>query len=221
MASTMLKECAKPKEPSGISPKNLMKWTVIAAVNNQEVLRSCLLSSPEISSASEVILQTGFTSAAGAYNAGIEKAKTDLLVFVHQDVYLPEGWVASVEKALEVLSKKDPQWGVLGVWGVKRSGEGVGYLYCAGLMRKLGQAFDDAPEVRSLDEVVLIIRKSSGLRFDESLPGFHMYGTDICLEAKRQGMKCHAISAFCVHNTNGYKMLPVQFWQSYFLMRRK
>ncbi|MDB6111215.1 MAG: hypothetical protein JWR69_2965 [Pedosphaera sp.] len=210
-----------PTEPATTSPKNALKWTVIVAVNNQEVLRSSLLSSPEISSASEVILQTGFTSAAAAYNAGIEKARTDLLVFVHQDVYLPAGWVAALEKALDVLSKQDPQWGVLGVWGVKRSGDGVGYLYCAGLMQKLGREFEDAPEVRSLDEVLLIVRKSSGLRFDEEMPGFHMYGTDLCLEAQRRGMKCHAISAFCVHNTNGYKMLPLDFWQCYFRMRRK
>jgi hypothetical protein len=198
-----------------------MKWSVICATNNENVLNSCLLSSPEIRSAAEVILQRGFFSAAAAYNAGIEKSGADILVFAHQDVYLPEGWVASLKKAVEMLSKTDPQWAVLGIWGVDRSGAGVGNLYCAGLMRTLGESFAVPKEVRSLDEAVLIIRKSSGVRFDENMPGFHMYGTDICQEANRQGMKSYAISAFCIHNTNGYKMLPWEFWKCYFIMRRK
>ena len=75
--------------------------------------------------------------------------------------------------------------------------------------------------MESLDEVVLILRKSSGLRFDPHLAGFHMYGADICLEARRQGRKCYAIAAFCVHNTNQYGMLPFQFWRAYLAMRRK
>lgn len=198
-----------------------MKWSVISATNNEQVLKSCLLSSPEIGSAAEVILQRGFSSAASAYNAGIEKAKTDILVFPHQDVYLPQGWVAAVENAVAAVSTRDRRWAVLGIWGVERSGEGVGNLYCAGLGQRLGEAFAAPKEVRSLDEVLLIVRKSSGIRFDESLPGFHMYGTDICQEANRQGMKSYAISAFCIHNTNGYKLLPWGFWKCYLMMRRK
>jgi hypothetical protein len=194
---------------------------VISAVNNESVLRSCLLSSPEIGSASEVILQTGFHSAAEAYNAGIEKATSDVLVLVHQDVYLPKGWIDRVQDALEAIAANDPQWAVAGVWGGKQAREFTGHLYCAGLMRVLGKPIAQPVEVTSLDEVLLVLRKSSGLRFDNRLKGFHMYGTDICLEAKARGLKSYAISAFCVHNTNGYGMLPLDFWKSYFFLRRK
>lgn len=199
----------------------LPNWSLVSAVNNEVVLKSCLLSSPDIRLASEVILQTGYSSAAAAYNAGIEKAKTDVVVFAHQDVYFPEGWIAAVQKALEMLSRRDPEWAVAGIWGVTSSGEYVGHLYCAGLQRTLGSSAEDAIEVRSLDEVVLIVRKSSGVRFDERLTGFHMYGTDLCLEAKRRGMRSYAISAFCIHNTNGYRMLPLDFWKGYFFLRSK
>jgi hypothetical protein len=107
------------------------------------------------------------------------------------------------------------------VWGIKRSGVYIGHVYSSGLKRNLGDSFEEPVEVESLDEVVLILRKSSGLRFDEMLPGFHMYGTDICLEARRQSMRRYAISAFCIHNSNGYASLPAQYWRSYWLMRRK
>jgi hypothetical protein len=198
-----------------------MEWSVISAVNNEAVLRSCLLSSPDIQSASEVILQTGYHSAAAAYNAGIAKATSDVLVLVHQDVYLPAGWIAKVQGALASLARKDPQWAVAGVWGGKSGGNFTGHLYCAGLMRVLGKPSEDVREVTSLDEVLLILRKSSGVCFDERLRGFHMYGTDICLEAKARGLKSYAISAFCVHNTNGYRLLPLDFWKSYLFLRRK
>jgi hypothetical protein len=167
------------------------------------------------------MLQRGYSSAAHAYNIALETAQTDLVLFAHQDVYLPEGWFDSLERSLDLLSVTDPRWGVLGVWGITNSGLGVGYLYCAGVMRTLGEAFDGVAEVQSLDEVLLIVRKGSGIRFDEHLPGFHLYGTDICLEARRRGMKCYAISSLCVHNTNGYDLLPLQFWRNCLFIRRK
>ncbi len=198
-----------------------MNWALVSAVNNNQVLNTSLLNSPDVQSASEVLLQRGYSSAGVAYNAAIEQSKSELIVFAHQDVFFPEGWIASVRKALQLLSKTDPEWGVLGVWGIKPSGHRSGHLYCTGLMKLLGNSFEGVEEIRSLDEVVLIVRRSSGLRFDERLPGFHMYGTDICLKAQRRGMKCYAISAFCIHNTNGYNMLPLQFWTNYLFMRNK
>ena len=199
---------------------SVMDWTVVSATNNEEVLRNCLLNSPDISEASEVILQRGYNSAAAAYNQAIDKAQSDLLVFVHQDVYLPQGWLTSVRRTIELLSKIDPNWGILGVYGVNKPNDGTGFLYCAE-NGTLGHAFEGVREVRTLDELLLIMRKSSNLRFDEQLPGFHMYGTDICLEARRQGMRSYAISAFCIHNTSGYRMLPLQFWRCYLFMRKK
>jgi len=198
-----------------------MNWSLISAVNNQDVLERCLLNSQEAQRAQEVILQRGFTSAASAFNDGIRRAGTDLLVFAHQDVYLPEGWTERAEKALGQLTQTDPNWAVAGIWGVKPSGEPAGHLFCASLNQVLGRRYEGGLEVQSLDEVLLILKKSSGVKFDEQLPGFHMYGTDVCLEARKRGRKSYAISALCIHNTNGYDLLPLQFWRCYVFMRRK
>ena len=197
-----------------------MKCSVISAVNDESVLRTSLLDSPGIRSANEVILQRGYASAASAYNVAIRKASSDLLVFMHQDVYLPEGWIDLVTKAADALSVQDPDWGVIGVWGMVDSQRRAGYLYWTG---DYGweRPFEGVKEVKSLDEVVLIFRKSSGLMFDEQLPGYHLYGTDICMEARRQGKKSYAISAFCIHNTNIGDVLPLEFWKCYLFMRRK
>ena len=201
--------------------KSYQNWTLITAVNDEATLNSCLLSSPDVRFAQDVLIQRGYTSAAEAYNAAIDKARTDLLIFVHQDMYLPEGWICRIQDEISVLSESDPNWGVLGVWGRRVSGEGFGFVYDGSWQIVLGNDFQGGMQVDSLDEVVLIFRKSVGIRFDSHIPGFHMYGTDICYEAKRRGRNCYAIAAFCIHNTRQYGFLPWQFWQSYLAMRRK
>lgn len=198
-----------------------MNWTVIAAVNNEVVLKSCLLSSPDLRASAQVLTQTGHARLGAAYNQGIDRAASEWLVFAHQDIYFPAGWFAAAERAIATLAHQDPAWGVLGAWGIDASRRSAGYLYCTALGRRLGHPFEGAKEVQSLDEVVLIIRKSSGLRFDQDLPAFHLYGTDICLEAARRDLRSYAIAAFCIHNSNSYKFLPLEYWRCYFYLRRK
>jgi glycosyltransferase involved in cell wall biosynthesis len=202
-----------------------MECSIVAAVNDEAVLNNCLLRSPDVQAAADLIIERGHSSASAAYNAGIDKAKADLLIFVHQDVYFPPGWLGQLERALQQLDRQDRNWGVVGAWGPVRrdgrSGPNVGHIYWTGIGVPAGKHFDGGVEVETLDEVILILRKSSGLRFDPALPGFHMYGTDICLEAESRGRKNYVVSALCVHNTSLYAMLPKAFWKSYRFVRRK
>ncbi len=62
-----------------------------------------------------------------------------------------------------------------------------------------------------LDELLLVIRRSSGLSFDDGLPSFHLYGADICLQAQMGGMKSYIITAFCIHNSNGVRYLSLEY----------
>src|SRR5262249_4672123 len=68
--------------------------TVVAAVSDEAVLRANLLSSPCLAPGSphEVLLFRGAKSAAEALNRGLEQAKHSVVVYAHQDVYLPRGW---------------------------------------------------------------------------------------------------------------------------------
>jgi hypothetical protein len=145
----------------------------------------------------------------------------DLLMFVHQDVYLPPGWVMALQATLQWLQQTDPNWGVIGVFGVGKDGSRRGHVYSTGLGAELGEQFSTPMEAISLDELLLITRRTSGLRFDDGLPGFHLYGTDICLEAAKRGMKNYIVPAFCIHNSNGLKYLPKPFWEAYLYIRNK
>lgn len=198
-----------------------MNWSVITACNNEAVLNNCLRASPGVAAAQEVKVLRGFASSAKAYNAGIESATADVLVLAHQDVYFPVGWDLQLADAVRRLEEVDSQWGVLGVMGITRTGVPKGYLYCTGLQRVIGAPFSAPVECSTLDEVVLVVRRASGLRFDEKLPGFHLYGTDVCYAARANGFRSYVFSAFCVHNTSGLTFLPWTFWQGYFYLRRK
>jgi hypothetical protein len=145
----------------------------------------------------------------------------DVVVFAHQDVFLPDGWAKKLSYCIGVLTDRDPDWGVIGLYGVTESGNGAGHVSSVGLRRFVGGPFSEPIEVRTLDEMVLIIRRAGGLRFDEQLPGFHLYGTDICMEATARGMRNYAVPCFAVHNSRGIKRLPLSFWLSYMYLRRK
>ena len=196
-------------------------WSLITAVNDEAVLNGTLLKSPAIDGSCQVITKHGFSSAGRAYNAGIAEAKSEILVFTHQDVYLPKNWSDRLTDALNELEAVDPRWGVLGVYGISRSEKGEGHVYSTGLARTLGQPFKGPVEAVSLDELVLIMRRSANLSFDKEFPGFHLYGTDICMEAEKRGLKNYIVPAFCIHNSNGIQYLPIPFWRSYLYLRKK
>lgn len=195
--------------------------TFVAAVNDREVLRRNLLASPCLRNphSHQVIVQEGFSSASKAYNDAIAKAENDLVILVHQDMWFPDAWLHQLEEAMGALQNIDPNWGVLGCWGVTGSGVYRGHIYSSGL-GILGDKFTTPLPIQTLDEIVLILRRRSGLRFDETLPNFHFYGTDICMRAASHGLNCYAISAFCVHNTAQIVTLPADFYRCYYHIKR-
>ncbi len=188
--------------------------TFVVAVNNYEILRNNLLASPcfQVPHQHHLLLQENFPSAAKAYNDAIEKSPNDLMIFCHQDVFLPQAWLSQVQRALDHLESDDPSWGVLGCSGITVDQHMWGHVYSSGL-GVIGERSLKPVPIQTLDEIVLIFRKSSGLRFDETLPHFHLYGADICLRAAELGKRSYGISAFCVHNTDLNLVLPKEFYE--------
>jgi len=189
--------------------------TFIVAVNDTSVYEKNFLSSPCLRDRHyQIIPMFGYPSAARAYNEGIRRARHDMVIFAHQDLFLPESWMDCLQKSLTYLEREDPRWGVLGCYGISADGRPQGYLHTTG-WGLVGSPLAFPAEVRTLDEILLIIRRSSGLRFDESLPHYHFYGTDICLASAAGGRRCYAVPAFCLHNTNQILFLPKEFYTCY------
>jgi len=190
--------------------------TFVVPVNDEELYKNNFLVSPLFSRdfPHQILIQRNFPSAAKAYNSAIDHASNDLIVFAHQDIVLPWLWLDDLKKSLDYLKETDPLWGVLGCIGVtKKYDKWAASLYCTSNMRKY-PPFEYPTPVQTLDEIVLILRRSSGLRFDDNLPHFHFYGTDICMAAASRGRTCYAIPAFCLHNSNKIGLFPKEFFES-------
>lgn len=200
------------------------KLTIAVAVNDINVLRKNLFLSPRVlnsESDNQLIIKQNYSSASLAYNSAIEEAENDIIIFVHQDVYLPECWFSDLNQSISYLETRGIEWGVLGCCGSRKFAKAsVGQVYTNGVGIH-GVAISQPEIVDTLDEIVLIIRRSSGLRFDPTLPHFHLYGTDLCISAKSKGMACYAIPAFCIHNTNQILKLPREYWVCYQYIKKK
>jgi hypothetical protein len=195
--------------------------SVVACVNNDNVLEKNLLRSPAIDSGEvDLIIRRGQKSASVAYNQGLASAKTEYVAFVHQDVYLPGPWLGNVAQAVAQLADLDPNWAVLGIYGVRSDGQHVGSVWCSGLKRRLGDYLSRPTSVESVDELAFVVRRDSDCHFDEGLPGFHLYGTDIIQIARSHSKRSYVAYNPVVHNTTGWYELG-GYAPAYNYMRRK
>ncbi|MGZ8941327.1 MAG: glycosyltransferase [Methylobacter sp.] len=198
-------------------------YTFAVAVNNKETLRKNLFLSPGLQENHnhQVLIKENYPSASLAYNSAIDEAQNEIIIFIHQDIYLPETWFSDISRCLSYFEEKKINWGVLGCFGSgKAVGAGLGRVYTTGLGLH-GRKINKPEPVETLDEIILIIRKSSGLKFDPYLPHFHLYGADLCMSAKDKGMTNFAFQGLCVHNTNQLLSLPKEFYDCYSYVKRK
>ena len=180
---------------------------IVTACNDDDLLAKCLAASPDVKSGRQVVHAERSAKTAGqAYNRGLDVAGSDAryVVFAHQDIYFPAGWFDKLEAAIDDLEARDEPWGVIGVWGIRPDGGYAGRVWCSGAGKEHVAELKDgevAAEVMSIDEIVIVVNPRTGLRFDDALPGFHLYATDVILEARKMGLKAFAINAPVVHNS--------------------
>lgn len=186
-----------------------IKLRFVTCASNLEVLGERLLASPCLHRAGNPLAAYfNVASAAHGFNAAMAAAhndqhdltgQTSWLVWVHQDVFLPQGWDTTFTLALTVALQRFPKLAVAGVYGVIGAG---------GDARRAGHVLDRGallrePEplpclVDSLDELLFAVRIDSGLKLDSAL-GFDFYATDLVLQAQEQGWQCAAVDAYCEH----------------------
>lgn len=175
--------------------------TFLTLVNDREQYARCKESlGPPAEDAREFVVvepnARGWNAAQGL-NHGLDACKTDWVVCVHQDVLFGRGWISRMTALLPSLPASVA---VVGVVGTRADGRFRGHI-----LDPNGHCYwGPLPaEVLVLDESVLVLRRASGLRFDEQVPGFHCYGADLCLQARAQGLKVMAVDAPVRHLSTG------------------
>jgi cellulose synthase/poly-beta-1,6-N-acetylglucosamine synthase-like glycosyltransferase len=194
----------------------LTAFTFVVPVGNEDVLRTCLLSSTLFRTPSqhELLLQRGARSAAEAFNNGIDRAANDLIVCLHQDVVLPDLWPERFASELAKLNTGTEPVGVVGCAGITGQGRAAAHIYRHD--REFYPNIELPAEVETLDELLICFRKSSGLRFDEKLPSFFGYAIDLCLEAISRGMQNFVVDAPCFHQARSREgRMPKGFFSNW------
>lgn len=203
-------------------PTTVTKFTFSVCVSHEEVLHANLLASPDLQQdrSHTILLGTSATSAAAIHNQALERAQTDWVICAHQDVYLPKNWIARFLQRLNEAEAKLGKLSVVGVYGIAGEpscDDRAGHVLDRS--RMLNEPTPLPSLVHSLDELLIAIRCDSGLRFDPGL-GWHLYGTDLCLEAQKRGLQSAVIDALCFHNSHNVE-LPAAFYQSEHYLARK
>jgi SAM-dependent methyltransferase len=203
-----------PGGPNEEVPEEPVSFVV--CVSDEATLQANLLNSPCLRPGSphEVLGMGGCASAAEGLNRGLARARHRLVLCVHQDVYLPRGWLG---RYLHQYRRAEQSYGPLGVVGVYGVTRGAGGPARAGHVADRYRLLRESPPlpalVETLDEVLLAVPKQAGLSFDPRF-GFHFYGADICLEARRRGLASVAVDALLLHNSRGYGVPPEPFFAS-------
>lgn len=144
-----------------------------------------------------------FSSAAKALNHGAEIAKEEILMFMHQDVYLWD--ISAVERYREYLQKNADA--IIGVAGTLNDGSVVMDIWetkdkIERGTRANGQIF----EVETLDECLIAMTRQTWkkLRFDEvCCNNWHGYAVDICMANTLSGGRNMMVPLKICHDSFG------------------
>jgi hypothetical protein len=124
-------------------------------------------------------------------------------ILCHQDVRLDQGHgIDELVAAISAVELRDNRWAVGGNAGGSRS-----LRVIRSIRDPHGGGSDDAlpARVHSLDENFLVVRTATGIGCSPGLSGFHLYGTDLCLNALEHGLRSYVIDFRLTHLSPGTK----------------
>ena len=123
------------------------------------------------------------------------------VLFCHQDVLLNKGvGFDHLVSQLDSLSRLDPQWAIAGNAG---SAEDLAIVIKITDPNGVFDTGNLPQKVCSLDENFLVLRTDAHLRCSEALSGFHLYASDLCLQAMRRGFSAYVIDFHLTHLSGG------------------
>jgi hypothetical protein len=176
----------------------------VTGVSQLDLLGRYLSQSPCVKSGRrQLVAYFNSSSAAHAFNAAMDGIPADAsstwLVWVHQDVFLPDDWDHRFLDALRAAQQENPAIAVAGVYGVAgapANARRAGHVLDRGFLLQ-----EPAPlpcVVDSLDELLVAVRADTRLKLDPTM-GFDFYATDLVLEAQARGWVAVVVDAFCEH----------------------
>jgi hypothetical protein len=140
-----------------------------------------------------------FSSAGAALNDGARRARHDVVVFVHQDVYLHS--LVALEMAAAAL-QNDPETGLVGAVGITASGSVTGVVRDRVVM--IGAPSSPSAKVDSVDEVLFMIERDRVLEEPISEHpdlAWHAYAVEYGARVRAQGLRITTHDLTLTHNS--------------------
>ena len=136
-----------------------------------------------------------------AINQFLKQAKGAYIIICHQDILINKDGYKELKICLNQLDKKDPEWGVCGNAGAAGPNYIVYHIsYPDGTFMNKGNF---PLKVSGLDENFLLVKNSANLKISDNLHGFHLYGTDLALQAELNGYSAYVIPFNLTHKSRG------------------
>jgi hypothetical protein len=170
----------------------------IACTHNTNILEKCLVQSLILQNDDELIVVEGAKSIAAGYNLGIDKANNKIKCFIHHDLIVTN----PILLRMNLLAYCIEDVGIVGIVGSQTDAAPWWEGQCVGSVvdsRNGILYFSDGKQF-CLHLDGLMLATWHDVRFDESIPGFHLYDQDICKQMAAKGL-----SNFCIKD--GYRMI--------------
>jgi hypothetical protein len=170
----------------------------IACTHNTNILEKCLVQSLILQDDDELIVIEGANSIAKGYNSGIDMAKNKIKCFIHHDLIVTN----PILLRMNLLAYCIDDVGMVGIVGSQTDAIPWWEGQCVGSVvdsRNGILYFSDGKQF-CLHLDGLMLATYHDVRFDESIPGFHLYDQDICKQ-----MAVNGLSNFCIKD--GYRMI--------------
>ncbi|MFC3561746.1 hypothetical protein [Pedobacter jamesrossensis] len=136
-----------------------------------------------------------------AINIFLKEAKGKYIIICHQDVVVNHDGFNELKNCIDKLDNLDPNWGVCGNAGAAGPNHIVYHIsYPDGTFMNKGKF---PLKVTGLDENFLLVKNSANLKVSNNLNGFHLYGTDLVLQAELNGYSSYVIPFNLTHKSRG------------------
>jgi hypothetical protein len=184
-------------------PKKELTYSICTIVNSfskyNQMLDSFLNSGFNIKNTEFIYVDNDKVNKYDAYTAirrFLKRACGKYIIICHQDVVLVDDEHV-LSARLRELDDADSRWAMATNAGVDDKGrQFFRYVHPSGLEIRRG---DFPHRIAAADEHFLLLKASSGISPSPGLSGFHLYGTDIAVQAGLTGQTAYAIDFDLVH----------------------
>lgn len=199
----------------------MVDYTVVCCISKPDVFDECLLKSLKDVGVRHnwavvpILNDSNIYSASSALNVGIDASKSDIVIFVHQDIRLLDDWFGILQRLIDQMPS---DWGILGCAGIaaaagrseigKWGGSAGNKTVAVGSVWESDESLSKEPywngqkeltKIHCVDECLFVLNKKTGLRFDTQFTGFHLYGVDISLQARAAAFGVYGAHLPVVH----------------------